>query len=69
MLNHISNVIVDASYFQQDALIAIKGGRIPPPSRLPSFEEVREIIGFNDYYEEEKHYTIKEDSSPALQRG
>ncbi|KMZ72362.1 Isocitrate lyase [Zostera marina] len=53
----------------EDALIAIKGGRIPPPSRLPSFEEVKEIIGFNDYYEEEKCYTIREDSLPALQRG
>ncbi|KAK9288213.1 hypothetical protein L1049_016662 [Liquidambar formosana] len=40
----------------QDALIAIKGGRIPPPGSMPSFEEIKEILGFNSYYEEEKRY-------------
>jgi hypothetical protein len=42
----------------QDALIAIKGGRIPPPSSLPSFEEIKETLGFNHYYEEEKRYVV-----------
>ncbi|KAK9932649.1 hypothetical protein M0R45_019875 [Rubus argutus] len=41
----------------QDALAAIKGGRIPPPGSMPSFEEIKEILGFNDYYEEEKRYS------------
>uniref|UniRef100_A0A1D1XWF0 2,3-dimethylmalate lyase n=1 Tax=Anthurium amnicola TaxID=1678845 RepID=A0A1D1XWF0_9ARAE len=41
----------------QDALTAIKSGRVPPPGSLPSFEEIKEIIGFNDYYEEEKRYS------------
>ncbi|XP_050214206.1 uncharacterized protein LOC126665432 isoform X2 [Mercurialis annua] len=40
----------------QDSLKAIKGGRIPPPGSMPSFEEIKEILGFNDYYEEEKQY-------------
>jgi hypothetical protein len=42
----------------QDALIAIKGGRIPPPSSLPSFEEIKVTLGFNHYYEEEKRYVV-----------
>ncbi|CAL5016052.1 unnamed protein product [Urochloa decumbens] len=40
----------------EDALIAIKGGRIPPPSSLPSFEEIKDTLGFNHYYEEENRY-------------
>ncbi|XP_057436609.1 uncharacterized protein LOC130729015 isoform X2 [Lotus japonicus] len=40
----------------QDSLTAIKGGRIPPPGSMPSFEEIKDILGFNTYYEEEKHY-------------
>jgi hypothetical protein len=42
----------------QDALIAIKGGRIPPPSSLPSFEEIKNTLGFNHYYEEDKRYAV-----------
>uniref|UniRef100_A0A453CDL6 Isocitrate lyase n=2 Tax=Aegilops tauschii subsp. strangulata TaxID=200361 RepID=A0A453CDL6_AEGTS len=45
----------------EDALVAIKGGRIPPPSSLPSFEEIKDTLGFNRYYEEEKRYV----ASPA----
>ncbi|KAF5942049.1 hypothetical protein HYC85_019691 [Camellia sinensis] len=41
----------------EDALTAIKGGRVPPPGSMPSFEEVKEILGFNTYYEEEKQYS------------
>ncbi|XP_042488967.1 petal death protein-like isoform X3 [Macadamia integrifolia] len=41
---------------KMDALRAIKGGRIPPPGSLPSFEEIKETLGFNAYYEEEKRY-------------
>ncbi|XP_059632861.1 uncharacterized protein LOC132275402 isoform X2 [Cornus florida] len=40
----------------QDALMAIRGGRIPPPGSMPSFEEIKELLGFNTYYEEEKQY-------------
>ncbi|KAI3420689.1 uncharacterized protein J3R85_012482 [Psidium guajava] len=40
----------------QDSLAAIKGGRMPPPGSMPTFEEMKEILGFNTYYEEEKHY-------------
>ncbi|GAU16537.1 hypothetical protein TSUD_167680 [Trifolium subterraneum] len=40
----------------QDALTAIKGGRIPPPGSMPPFEEIKDILGFNKYYEEEKRY-------------
>ncbi|GAV90444.1 PEP_mutase domain-containing protein [Cephalotus follicularis] len=40
----------------QDSLTAIKGGRIPPPGNMPTFEEIREILGFDTYYEEEKRY-------------
>eukprot|EP00250_Pteridium_aquilinum_P034913 c8308_g1_i1 orf=173-1756(+) len=52
----------------QDALLALKSGRMPPPSDLPSFEEIKTIVGFNNYYEEEKKYstsqsTLEEPSS------
>ncbi|EFH45549.1 hypothetical protein ARALYDRAFT_913232 [Arabidopsis lyrata subsp. lyrata] len=38
----------------QDALLAIKGGRIPSPGSMASFEEIEEILGFETYLEEEK---------------
>lgn len=41
----------------QEALAGIRGGRIPPPGSMPSFEEVKEILGFNNYYDEEKRYS------------
>ncbi|KAK7304291.1 hypothetical protein VNO77_45159 [Canavalia gladiata] len=40
----------------QDALTAIRGGGIPPPGSMPSFEEIKDIVGFNSYYEEEDRY-------------
>ncbi|CAN0923195.1 2,3-dimethylmalate lyase [Linum grandiflorum] len=46
----------------QDALTAIKGGRIPPPGSMPSFEEIKETLGFNAYYEEEKRYATSSSS-------
>ncbi|XP_047172617.1 2,3-dimethylmalate lyase-like isoform X2 [Vigna umbellata] len=51
----------------QDSLIAIKGGRIPPPGSMPSFEEIKDILGFNAYYEEEKRYAAN--ASPQLSKG
>lgn len=41
----------------QDALVALKSGRLPPPSALPSFEAVKDIVGFPKYYEEEERYS------------
>jgi hypothetical protein len=54
----------------QDSLTAIRGGRIPPPGSMPSFEEIKEILGFNTYYEEEKRYDtiINQLSSPRGER-
>lgn len=48
--------------YVQDALAAIKGGRIPSPGSMPSFEELQEILGFNSYYEEEKQYITKDNA-------
>ncbi|KAM0947184.1 putative 2,3-dimethylmalate lyase [Dioscorea sansibarensis] len=42
----------------EDALVAIKGGRVPPPGQLPTFEEIKDIVGFNDYYKEEELYSV-----------
>ncbi|XP_062226106.1 uncharacterized protein LOC133924538 isoform X2 [Phragmites australis] len=42
----------------EDALVAIKGGRIPPPGSLPSFEEIKDTLGFSHYYEEENQYVV-----------
>ncbi|MCL7039767.1 hypothetical protein MKW94_026010 [Papaver nudicaule] len=47
----------------QDALTAIKGGRLPPPGSLPSFEELKETLGFNAYYEEDKVYATRDSQS------
>ncbi|PIA29795.1 hypothetical protein AQUCO_05800104v1 [Aquilegia coerulea] len=52
----------------QDALTAIKGGRLPPPASLPSFDEIKETLGFNAYYEEEKRYDTST-SQQDFQRG
>ncbi|KAL3634309.1 hypothetical protein CASFOL_021363 [Castilleja foliolosa] len=51
----------------QDALLAIKGGRIPSPGSMPSFEEIKETLGFNIYYEEEMQYSTKT-TQPFLER-
>ncbi|KAI9115146.1 hypothetical protein K1719_014159 [Acacia pycnantha] len=45
----------------QDTLTSIRGGRIPPPGSMPSFEEIKDILGFNTYYEEEKRYATSLD--------
>jgi len=42
----------------QDALVAIKDGGVPPPSALPSFQEIKDTLGFNRYYKEEKQYQV-----------
>eukprot|EP00257_Ricinus_communis_P023121 XP_015583024.1 uncharacterized protein LOC8268665 [Ricinus communis] len=57
-LNVFNSKILTLASHLQDSLKAIKGGRIPPPGSMPSFEEIKEILGFNDYYEEENQYAI-----------
>ncbi|XP_072969598.1 uncharacterized protein [Typha angustifolia] len=52
----------------EDALKAIKSGRVPPPGSLPSFEEIKDTLGFNDYYEEEKRYSVTA-TRPSNQSG
>ncbi|KAF6139524.1 hypothetical protein GIB67_015481 [Kingdonia uniflora] len=52
----------------QDALTALKGGRMPPPRSLPSFDKIKETLGFNNYYEDEERY-ITTTSQPPFQRG
>ncbi|CAH8306049.1 unnamed protein product [Eruca vesicaria subsp. sativa] len=46
----------------QDALLAIKSGRIPPPGSMPSLEEIEEILGYVTYREEEKRYATSSSS-------
>ncbi|XP_039117626.1 2,3-dimethylmalate lyase-like [Dioscorea cayenensis subsp. rotundata] len=42
----------------EDALVAIKGGNVPPPGQLPTFEKIKDTVGFNDYYKEEERYRV-----------
>jgi hypothetical protein len=37
----------------ETALDTLKGGEVPEPPVLPTFPELREIVGFPEYYEEE----------------
>ncbi|RKT34775.1 2-methylisocitrate lyase-like PEP mutase family enzyme [Roseovarius halotolerans] len=39
----------------QDALEALRDGR--PPERLSSFDELRRLVGFDDYYQTEQQYS------------
>ncbi|KAM7253258.1 hypothetical protein ACFE04_008818 [Oxalis oulophora] len=43
----------------QDALVSLKDGKLPGPEAIPSFEEIKEVVGFNDYYKEEELYAAK----------
>ncbi|KAF3336413.1 petal death protein [Carex littledalei] len=52
----------------EDGLTAIKSGRVPPPGSLPSFDEIKETLGFNNYYEEEKRYMVN-NSQPSYGTG
>lgn len=49
----------------QDALKAIKRGYIPSPGSMPSFGEIKDILGFNHYYEEEKRYALSMTPKPS----
>ncbi|CAH2058243.1 unnamed protein product [Thlaspi arvense] len=46
----------------QDALLAIKGGRIPPPGSMPSLQEIEEILGSDNYHDEAKRYVTSSSS-------
>lgn len=52
----------------QDALLAIKGGGVPPPASLPSFQEIKDTLGFNRYYQEDKQYTVPQ-AQPSMPSG
>ncbi|CAN8284614.1 unnamed protein product [Cochlearia groenlandica] len=49
----------------QDALVAIKSGRIPPPGSMPSLKEIEKVLGSDTYLEEEKLYTTTSSSERA----
>ncbi|KAM5580887.1 hypothetical protein ABKV19_010213 [Rosa sericea] len=49
--NYVRCIFKKSKDAYKDALAAIRGGRIPPPESMPSFEEVKEVLGFNSYYE------------------
>ncbi|CAH9104564.1 unnamed protein product [Cuscuta europaea] len=52
----------------QGALAAIRSGCLPSPGSMPSFEEMKDILGFNVYYEEEERYALST-SHLSSQRG
>ena len=41
----------------QDALAAFKSDYLTPPSALPPFETVKDIVDFINYFAEESHYS------------
>ncbi|KAK9668664.1 hypothetical protein RND81_13G076300 [Saponaria officinalis] len=49
----------------QDALKGIRRGLIPSPGSMPSFEEIKDTLGFNKYYEEEKLYALTKTQPPS----
>lgn len=49
----------------QDALIAIKSTGAPRPGSLPSFQEIKDTLGFNRYYKEEKQYATVQQAQPS----
>ena len=46
----------------QDVVVALKSDHLPPPSALPSFETVKDIVGFTNYFVEDSRYSTS--SSP-----
>eukprot|EP00850_Spirogloea_muscicola_P014435 SM000103S09527 [mRNA] locus=s103:504523:507417:- [translate_table: standard] len=43
----------------QDALAALKSGRLPPPAVLPTFEEIKSVVGFPEYYADAQRYATE----------
>ena len=44
----------------QEALGAIKGGHVAPPSIMPSFQDIKDTLAFDRYYKEDKKYQVVE---------
>lgn len=42
----------------ENALLELKAGNVPEPPTLPTFSELKDIVGFNEYYREEERYAI-----------
>jgi hypothetical protein len=42
----------------QDALDAIKDGGVPPPTIMPSFKKIKDVLAFDRYYKEDKQYQL-----------
>ena len=42
---------------------------MPPPADLPSFEEIKRVVGFNQYYQEEEKYKISVNSEELTESG
>jgi 2-methylisocitrate lyase-like PEP mutase family enzyme len=40
----------------ESALVSLRTGVLPGPAALPSFAHIQEVVGFNQYYEEEAKY-------------
>ncbi|CAI5535891.1 unnamed protein product [Closterium sp. Naga37s-1] len=54
----------------QDALSALASGRLPRPSLLPPFEELKEAVGFPEYLAlEERYKTVEDDDGSSWSSG
>ncbi|KAG2565696.1 hypothetical protein PVAP13_7NG133500 [Panicum virgatum] len=42
----------------KEALGAIKGGHVAPPSIMPSFQDIKDTLAFDRYYKEDKKYQV-----------
>eukprot|EP00850_Spirogloea_muscicola_P021459 SM000250S08717 [mRNA] locus=s250:98011:103891:+ [translate_table: standard] len=47
----------------QDALAALNSGRMPPPAVLPTFEEIKSVVGFPEYYADAQRYATESNES------
>ncbi|KAL9263743.1 2,3-dimethylmalate lyase-like protein [Drosera capensis] len=45
----------------QDALVAVRKGRVPSPGSMPTFEEMKDILGFNTTRYSETESLVKKD--------
>jgi hypothetical protein len=42
----------------ENALNTLKSGEVPAPPVLPTFPELRDVVGFPDYYDQEQRYAL-----------
>lgn len=40
------------------ALVSLRSGVLPGPDALPTFAHIQEVVGFNEYYQEEAQYKV-----------